>query len=106
MRDLSVSSSEAGECLGTLSEEAMQDLASELALKSLPSLLEWVATSSGAPSLVDQTIEQLGVPEPTYYSDGTPVPGSVLRKLLYWSHVEQIARRLRLRHGGEQRRSA
>lgn len=74
-----------------LSVEAVHELASMLAFDTLPELLEWVSASPAAPVLVEQTLLELGIPEPELDTDGVPVPGSALLKLLHWSHVGQIA---------------
>lgn len=79
---------------GSISDEAVATLACDLALTSMPELLQWVTTSPEAPELVDQTIAELGLPEPDLDAEGRPVAGSVLRKLFYWSNVEAVRRAL------------
>lgn len=84
--------------LSAMSEEKILDLACSLALTELGPLLEWACSSPEAPSFIEATISQLGIPEPDLADDGHPIPGSRVRKLLHWSHVEQVVQRLTRDH--------
>lgn len=75
-------------------EEALYGVAERLAFFELTELVGWVLTDRRASALVDETIAELGVPEPDYDADGEPVAGSVLRKLLRYAHVEAMYRAL------------
>lgn len=77
-----------------LTLETAHDLAASTASDTLPELLRWVASSVHAPELVENTLASLGIPEPDVDEAGVPIVGSVLRKLLYWSQVDQIVEHL------------
>lgn len=78
----------------TLSLEAAHDLAASTAYDTLPELIRWIASSVHAPRLIEDTLASLGVPEPDVDEAGVPIVGSILRKLLYWSQVDQIVEHL------------
>jgi hypothetical protein len=78
----------------------MYDRASTLALTELEPLLHWLANDLSAPTLAEDVLSTLGVPEPDYNADGSEVPGSVLRKVLHYANVEyHYARLLTLAEG-------
>lgn len=69
--------------------ERMYDRAHELAETRLGPLLFWLANDPSAPTLAEDVLSLIGVPEPDYHADGSEVPGSVLRKVLHYAHVER-----------------
>ena len=75
----------------TTREEVLTEAAHRIVEDDLTTLTHWVASHpTVATSYVDHVIQHLGVPEPDYYEDGIPRPGSVTRKLLLWARRAEI----------------
>lgn len=72
--------------------EWLHDLAHRSTPPDLPALLDWLTTADTyqRASRVEDTLAELGIPEPDWDENGDDVPGSVLRKLLYWAHVAAV----------------
>lgn len=67
--------------------EHLHDHAHEVTPWDLPSLLDWLTFDTQRAALVEDTLAELGIPEADQDTHGQDIPGSVLRKILYWTHV-------------------
>lgn len=97
MRALMVSSDVASDDMpAAFDEEAVHDLASRMADTAITDLLDWFVGPGFVSRVarVDRTLLALGTPEPDLDLDGSPVAGSILRKLLHWTQVDEIVERL------------